>query len=74
MNKSEGVMLLQSIQSTNSSYALMDKAATKMAKGPQADIVQASVDMIMAKTSAGANIAVLKAANDIQKTIIDILA
>jgi len=65
---------LQSIQGIHSSYALMEKAAMETAKGPQADILQASVDMIMAKTSMGANIAVLKAANDLQKTIIDILA
>lgn len=67
-------MLLQSIQGIQASYALMEKAASETAKGPQADILQASVDMIVAKASAGANIAVLKAANDLQKTIINILA
>ncbi|MCP4580649.1 MAG: hypothetical protein GY839_03470 [candidate division Zixibacteria bacterium] len=67
-------MYSHSISGIRSSVALMEKAAVEVGKGPQADILQSQVDMMVAKNSAGANLAVLKAANELHKTIIDLIA
>lgn len=67
-------MFSYSISGIHASMALMEKAAMEAAKGPKADILQSQVDMIMAEHSLGANIAALKTAAAMQKSIIDIIA
>jgi len=66
-------MLLNSISGIKDSMALMEKAAAEASKGVEGDIVNSQIGMIVASNSMGANIAMLKAANEMQKTIIDIL-
>ena len=67
-------MLTYSISGIRASMALMERAATEASKGPKGDLVQSQVDMITAKHMMGANIAALKTANDMYKTLIDIFA
>jgi flagellar basal body rod protein FlgC len=52
----------------------MDQAAVEAAKGPRGDVVKSQIGLIVASNSLGANIAVLNAANEMQKSIIDIIA
>ena len=67
-------MFASSISGIKHSMYLMEKAAAEAARGPKADILQSQVDMILAENSLGANIAVLKTANEMQKSIIDLIA
>jgi flagellar basal body rod protein FlgC len=66
-------MFSQSIAGINNSMAILDKAAAEAAKGPRGDIVKSQIGLIVASNSLGANVAVLKTANEMQKTLIDII-
>jgi len=52
----------------------MEKAAHEIQKGAKGDLVKSQVDMIRAQHSMGANIAVLRTADLMHKSLIDILA
>ncbi len=67
-------MFASSISGIRNSISLMENAAQEAAKGPKADIVKSQVGMIIAENSLSANIAAVKTANDMQKSIIDIVA
>ena len=67
-------MFSQSIAGIRDSMAILNRAAAEAAKGPRGDVVKSQIGLIVASNSMGANIAVLKAANEMQKSIIDILA
>ena len=67
-------MFSHSVTGIRNSINLMENAAIEAAKGPKGDVVKSQVGMIIATNSMGANVAVLKAANEMQKTLIDIIA
>lgn len=67
-------MFSNSISGIRNSISLMERAAAEASKGPKADVVKSQVDMILAENSLSANIAAVKTANDMQKSIIDIIA
>ncbi len=66
-------MLTYSISGIQSSLSLMEKAAHEIQKGAKGDLVKSQVDMIRAEHSLRANIAVLKTADIMHKSLIDIL-
>jgi len=66
-------MLTYSISGIRDSLTLMEKAAHEASKGPRGNLVQSQVDMIIARHALGANVAALKTANEMHKTLIDIL-
>ncbi|MCD6161046.1 MAG: hypothetical protein J7K40_01355 [candidate division Zixibacteria bacterium] len=65
-------MFLHSISGIQSSLKLMEKAALEAQKGPKGDITQSQVDMINAKHSLKANIAALRTADEMYRSLIDI--
>ena len=67
-------MFIHSVSGLRSSIELMNKAARETAKGVEGDLIAAQVQAIEAKAAFSANIAMLKAADQIQKSLIDILA
>jgi flagellar basal body rod protein FlgC len=67
-------MFLNSISGIQTSISLMENAAVEAQKGPEGDLIQSQVDAIKARHTLGANVAVLKAANEMHKSLIDILA
>jgi hypothetical protein len=67
-------MFVNSISGLQASMELMNKAAYEISKGIDGDLIQAQVEAIEAKVSFGANMAMLKTASEMQKSIIDILA
>jgi hypothetical protein len=67
-------MFTNSVNGIRDSMELMNKAAYEASRGVDGDLVQAQVDAIEAQAELGANLAMLKAANQMQKSIIDILA
>jgi flagellar basal body rod protein FlgC len=66
-------MFTYSISGIQASLNLMEKAAYEASRGPKGDLVKSQVDMIIARHSLGANVAALKTANEMYKTLIDIL-
>lgn len=66
-------MFTYSISGIQASLNLMDRAAYEASKGPKGDLVQSQADMIIAKHALGANVAALRTANEMYKTLIDIL-
>lgn len=66
-------MLTYSISGIQASLNLMEKAAYEASRGPKADLVQSQADMIIARHTLGANVAALRTANEMYKTLIDIL-
>jgi flagellar basal body rod protein FlgC len=68
-------MFLNSINGIHASLDLMNKASYEMSKGVEdGDIIGAQIDMIKAQRSLEANLAALKTASQMQKSIVDILA
>ena len=67
-------MFLHSINGIQSSMRLMEKAALEAQKGVEGDIAQSQVDMITAKHSLKANIAALRTADEMYRSLIDIFA
>jgi len=68
-------MLVSSISGLKASLDSMNRAAAETAKGVEdGDIIGAQIDMIKAQRSFEANLAMLNAANHMQKALIDIFA
>lgn len=68
-------MMLNSINGIHASLELMNKASYEISKGIEdGDIIGAQIDIIKAQRSLEANLAALKTANQMQHSIIDILA
>ena len=67
-------MFASSISGIRNSISMMENAAIEASKGPKGDIVKSQVDMIVAENSLSANIAAIRTANDMHKSIIDMIA
>ena len=67
-------MFLQSINGIKASVELLNKSAYETRNGIEGDLVESQVDAIQAKHMMSANIAVLKTADEMYKSLIDILA
>ena len=67
-------MFINSISGIRASMALMEKAALEAQKGPEGDLIQSQTDAIQARHMMGANVAVLRAADEMYRSLIDILA
>ena len=68
-------MMLHSINGIRASLELMNKASYEISKGIEdGDIIGAQIDVIKAQRSLEANLAALKTANQMQHSILDILA
>ena len=67
-------MSFYSISGIQSSLSLMEKAALEIQKGPKGDLAKSQVDMIRAQHSMEANVAVLRTADQMHRSLIDIFA
>ncbi len=67
-------MFLNSINGIKASIELLNKSAYEAQKGIEGDLVESQVDAIQAKHMMTANVAVLKTADEMYKSLIDILA